>query len=108
ATIANHEQRLNTLETQTNSQFKKLKDDVDQNRKRASVGVAGVAAMANIPQVTDSQTFSVGAGAGTYDGQQALAVGFSARINEHVITKAAVSAGTFGGASVGVGVSYGW
>ncbi len=105
--LANHEQRITELENQNNN-FQNLKDDVDNNRKRAAVGVASVAAMSNIPQVTDSQTFAVGAGVGGYDSQGAVAVGVSARITDHIVTKASVGAGSFGGATYGAGVSFGW
>ena len=105
--LADHEQRITELENQNNN-FKNLKDDVDNNRKRAAVGVASVAAMSNIPQVTDSQTFAVGAGVGGYDSQGAVAVGVSARITDHIVSKASVGAGSFGGATYGAGVSFGW
>lgn len=67
-----------------------------------------MAAMANIPQVIQGQTFSVGAGVGTTDSESALAVGFSARATEHVVVKASVSDDTQQNFVVGGGVSYGW
>lgn len=106
--LSNHEKRITALENESNNNFKNLKNDVDNNRKRAAVGVASVAAMSNIPQVTDSQSFAIGAGVGEYDSQGAVAVGFSARVTEHVVTKASVGAGSYDGATVGAGVSYGW
>nr|DAH54540.1 MAG TPA: YadA-like membrane anchor domain protein [Caudoviricetes sp.] len=75
-----------------NKNFSDLKNKVDANRKRAAAGIAGVAAMANIPEVNSHQTFSVGAGVGGFDGQQAIAVGASARINDNVTVKASVAA----------------
>ncbi|ECN9265174.1 hypothetical protein ZL58_14155 [Salmonella enterica subsp. enterica serovar Typhimurium] len=108
ADIANHEQRIQTLESNTNAKFGQLKSEVDQNRKRASAGIAGVAAMANIPQVIQGQTFSVGAGVGNTDGESALAVGMSARASENVVVKASVSNDTQHNFVVGAGVSYGW
>lgn len=106
--LSNHEERITALENENNNNFQNLKNDVDNNRKRAAVGVASVAAMSNIPQVTDSQTFAIGAGVGEYDSQGAIAVGFSARVTERVVTKASVGAGSYGCATVGAGVSYGW
>lgn len=100
--------QISNLEQSTNQRFSDMGKRVDDNRKRAAVGVAGVAAIASIPQVTDSQSFSIGAGMGDYDNQQSVAVGFSARVSKHIVTKAAVSAGTFGGAAVGAGMSWGW
>ncbi|MEB5889987.1 YadA C-terminal domain-containing protein [Enterobacter roggenkampii] len=94
--LKNHKERITSLENESNNNFKDLKDDVDDNRKH--VGVASVAAMDNIPQVTDSLAFAIGTGVVNYNAQTAIAVGFSAHVTEHVVTKA----------SVGAGVSYGW
>ncbi len=76
--------------------------------KEARAGVAGAMAMSQIPQVGSYGKFSLGAGAGTYVNQQAIAVGFSARLGERVITKAAASADSASnfGAAIGVGVEW--
>lgn len=108
AAIANHEQRITSLESQVNSGFSSLRNQIDKVEKRADAGIAGVAAMANIPQVTNTQTFSVGAGVGARGDQQALAVGFSARVSENVVTKVSVAADTQDKFSVGAGIAYGW
>lgn len=110
AELANHESRLNTLEANSvsSTNFNGLKDRVDENRQRASAGIAGVAAMANIPQVTQGATFSVGAGAGTTDGESALAVGFSARATESTVVKASVSNDSQQNFVVGAGASLQW
>ena len=108
AVIANHEQRITTLEQQTASGFSDLKRQIDDNRKDANAGIAGVAAMANIPQVTANQDFSVGAGIGFRGDEQALAVGFSGRVTENVVTKVAVASDTQSGWTVGAGVAVGW
>lgn len=108
ADIANHEQRITTLESQTNARFGDLKKQIDKNRDRASAAIAGVAGMANIPQVTENATFSVGAGVGNTDGQSAIAVGFSARASQNVVVKAAVSNDTQHNFVIGAGASYQW
>lgn len=108
AAIANHEQRITSLEQQTASGFSDLKRQIDDNRKDANAGIAGVAAMANIPQVTANQDFSVGAGIGFRGDEQALAVGFSGRVTENVVTKVAVASDTQNGWTVGAGVAVGW
>lgn len=110
AELANHESRIQTLEADQGygNRFAKLKNQVDDNRKRASAGISGVAAMANIPQVIQGQTFAVGAGAGATDGESALAVGFSARATDHVVVKASLSDDTQQNFVIGTGVSYGW
>ncbi|WP_158616493.1 YadA C-terminal domain-containing protein [Enterobacter huaxiensis] len=89
--IADNSARLSSLESAANTKFAELIKEVNDNRKRASAGIAGVAAMANIPQVIQGQNFSIGAGAGTTDGESALAVGFSARATEHVVVKASAT-----------------
>ena len=108
AAIANHEQRITSLEQQTASGFSDLKRQIDDNRKDANAGIAGVAAMANIPQVTANQDFSVGAGIGFRGDERALAVGFSGRVTENVVTKVAVASDTQNGWTVGAGVAVGW
>ena len=108
AAIANHEQRITSLEQQTASGFYDLKRQIDDNRKAANAGIAGVAAMANIPQVTASQDFSVGAGVGFRGDEQAIAVGFSAHASQNVVVKASVAGDTQQSWTVGAGVSYGW
>lgn len=110
AELADHESRIDALEANagTGNSFARLKDRVDENRQRASAGIAGVAAMANIPQVTQGATFSVGAGAGTTDGESALAVGFSARATESTVVKASVSNDSQQNFVVGAGASLQW
>lgn len=108
AQLANHEDRLTSLEQQTNKGFSDLKRQIDDNKKDANAGIAGVAAIASIPQVTDKQDFSVGAGVGARGSEQALAVGFSGRITDNVVTKVAVSTDTQSGWTVGAGVAVGW
>ncbi|NIG76641.1 hypothetical protein F3J34_24035 [Klebsiella sp. Ap-873] len=110
AELADHESRLGALEANTvsSSSFNHLKDQVDENRQRASAGIAGVAAMANIPQVTQGATFSVGAGVGTTDGENALAVGFSARATANTVVKASVSNDSQQNFVVGAGASLQW
>jgi len=110
AKLQNHESRIQDLEADRGygSKFNDLKDTVDNNRQHASAGIAGVAAMANIPQVSQGATFSMGAGAGTYDGEQGLAVGASARIGQQVVTKLTVSATTENDFVAGMGAAYEW
>lgn len=106
--LANHEQRLGALESQTNSRFANMDKRIDDVRDRADAGVASVAAMANIPQVTEYQSFAVGAGVGSRHDQQALAVGFSARATSNMVVKASVSTDTTDSFTFGAGASIGW
>jgi hypothetical protein len=100
--------RVAALEQSTNQRFSDMGKRIDDNRDHASAGVAGVAAMANIPQVSQNSSFSVGAGVGSYDGEQGLAVGASARFNQNVVTKASVAATTQDDFVFGAGMSVEW
>lgn len=108
AAIANHETRITSLEQQTSKGFSDLKRQIDDNKKGANAGIAGVAAMANIPQVTANQDFSIGAGVGFRGDEQALAVGLSARASQNVVVKVSVAGDTQQSWTVGAGMSYGW
>lgn len=102
--IANNREAIKSL----NKNFADLKDKVDDNRKKAAAGIAGVAAMAGMPQVEQGKRFMLSAGVGGYDGEQAVAVGFSTRLTHNVVAKAGVSATTQSEVvwSAGAGVSW--
>lgn len=102
------EQRQQSFENSTNKRFSQMDKKIGDNRKVASAGIAGAGAMANIPQVSQGSTFSVGAGVGGYDSEQAVAVGFSARINNNVVTKMSVSTNTQSELLWGAGVGVEW
>lgn len=104
AAIAAQQQELRNV----NKQFSSLKEKVDDNHKKANAGIAGVAAMANIPQVTESARFSLGAGVGFRGDEQAIAVGMSSRLTNNVIGKMSVAADTQSDFTVGAGVAVQW
>ena len=104
AAIAAQQQELRNI----NKQFSSLKEKVDDNHKKANAGIAGVAAMANIPQVTESARFSLGAGVGFRGDEQAVAVGMSSRFTNNVIGKMSVAADTQSDFTVGAGVAVQW
>ena len=108
--LDNHESRIADLEGGKGygNKFNDLKNQVDQNRKHAAAGTSSAMAMANIPQVLQGQTFAVGAGIGGYDGENGVAVGFSARVSESVVVKATVSDDSQQNFGYGAGVSVGW
>lgn len=108
AELSNHEQRIGELEQSTNQRFGSLKNQVERNKKDADAGVAGVAAMASIPQLTEYQTFNIGAGVGSRHDQQALAVGFSARASQNVVIKVSAASDSNSGWTVGAGAAVGW
>lgn len=59
--------------------------------KQIAAGVAGVSAMANIPQVDQNKTFAVGVGLGNFQSQTALALGASYRVAPNAVIKASAS-----------------
>ena len=62
-----------------------------------------------IPSVAPGQRFSLGVGVGGFEGQAALALGGSARVNNNIAIKFGASIPTGGGGSTyGGGVSFGW
>lgn len=72
-----------------------------------SKGVAAATALANIPQVDQGKTYSLGIGYGHYNGENALAVGGSWRYNTDGIVKASLGTGG-SGAVVGIGTAMSW
>lgn len=106
--IGNVENRMNNSDQKNNKRFSDIDKRMGDNRKLASAGIAGAGAMANIPQVTRDGNFMVGAGVGGYDGEQAVAVGFSARVSQAVTTKMTVSTNTQSEVLWGAGVGVEW
>ncbi|XAG95384.1 hypothetical protein MIF8_93 [Erwinia phage MIF8] len=102
--LANHEQRLGKLESGLNSTNKEVQD----NKQKADAAVSAVAAMANIPQVTESARFSAGVGLGTRGSQQAIAVGMSSRLSDSVVGKLSVANDTESQWTAGVGLAVQW
>ncbi|PHI28473.1 YadA C-terminal domain-containing protein [Budvicia aquatica] len=101
---SSNSQRLNNVESHQNQQDRTISD----NKKHASAGISAAFAQANIPQVTESQRFSMGAGVGTYNGEQALAVGASFHASQNTIVKLTVSDDTQSNVGAGAGVAIGW
>lgn len=106
--LSHQEARISALASQDNSEFANLKAEVDNNQSRSDAGIAGVAAMANIPQVQESQHFAMGAGVGGYGSENAVAVGASFHATQNTIVKLTVSNDTQHNFGWGAGTSYGW
>ncbi len=77
-------------------------------------GIAGVAAMNNIPSLESGKQFNLGLGVGGFDGETSFAVGANARVTDNFVIKASASHG-FGGndsnvstTSWGVGGALSW
>ena len=84
--------------------------DIRSNRKLAAQGIAGLAAMTNIPSPAIAGTTSIGAGVGYFDSESAIAIGASHYFENNVSIKGSVASGFNSGKStvVGAGVSYTW
>ena len=90
-------------------EFNRLDRKVNKQGKEARVGIAGANAAAALPQVYTAGKSMVAASAGTFKGQNALAVGYSrASDNGKVILKLQGNANTSGDIGAGVGVGYQW
>lgn len=93
---------------QANRNFQNLRSEVENNKAEARAGVAGVAAMANIPTARTDEHVMIGAGLGTFKGEQALAVGASINLASNIAVKLSVSSATNGDAAAGVGAGIGF
>ncbi|NBU25686.1 MAG: hypothetical protein EBS39_08720, partial [Gammaproteobacteria bacterium] len=80
---------------------------LESTRKDLAGGIASSVAMSNIPNVESGKTFAFGLGVGYFDGESAVAVGASYRVNDSTVLR-----GSFGGTSDktagGVGISVSW
>lgn len=108
ATLDNHEQRIGSLESNTNKKFANLDKRIGDVEDNANAGTAAAFAQANIPQVMAGGEFGIGAGAGTYSGESALAVGASYAPRDNLVLKATVSTDSQHnfGAGAGIMVSF--
>ena len=105
-------QAINAINKAINNQagaFDRLERKINKQGKEARAGIAGANAAAALPQVYTPGKTMVAAAAGTFKGQNALAVGYSrASDNGKVILKLQGNANTSGDVGAGVGVGYQW
>ena len=105
-------QAINAINNAINNQsgaFDRLERKINKQGKEARAGIAGANAAAALPQVYTPGKSMVAASAGTFKGQNALAVGYSrASDNGKVIFKLQGNANTSGDVGAGVGVGYQW
>jgi hypothetical protein len=80
--------------------------------KSVKSGIAGIAAMTNIPLVEQNKKFALGVGVGHYDGATSMALGGSMRLSENAVIKASISNGIAGGTRkstvYGIGAGLSW
>ncbi|ECF1702311.1 hypothetical protein E1B77_15400 [Salmonella enterica subsp. enterica] len=90
-----------------NNRVDRLDNKIDDNRQRASAGIAGAMAMSAIPQNL-SYDFTFGMGMANFDSEQALSAGGYYRINPHVVISLKTSYDTQHNTGVATGMSLGW
>ena len=110
--VANLGTTVNNLNSVVNRQagaIDNLNRKVNKHSKQARAGIAGANAAAALPQAYTPGRAMVAAAAGTFKGQNALAVGYS-RISDNgkIILKLQGNANTSGDVGAGVGVGYQW
>ncbi|TPH20542.1 hypothetical protein EUX48_09230 [Haemophilus haemolyticus] len=117
--VSKNSQNINRVESKVDSlsrvinnhagELNRLDRKVNKQGKEARAGIAGANAAAALPQVYTPGKSMVAASAGTFKGQNALAVGYSrASDNGKVILKLQGNANTSGDVGAGVGVGYQW
>jgi hypothetical protein len=89
-------------------QLDAVANDLHRAEKMLSRGIASTTAIANIPQVDQNKTFSVGVGIGGYNSQNALAVGVSYRFAPNAVLKASVGSASGDKAAYGIGAGWSW
>ena len=100
---------LNSVVNRQAGAIDSLDRKVNKHSKQARAGIADANAAAALPQAYTQGKAMVAAAAGTFKGQNALAVGYS-RISDNgkIILKLQGNANTSGDVGAGVGVGYQW
>ncbi|HMS27629.1 MAG TPA: YadA C-terminal domain-containing protein [Burkholderiaceae bacterium] len=83
-------------------------DQVTKLETKTAGGVAAIAAMASVPQLTAGKNLSVGVGVGSYDGKTAISVGVHKRINESLTARFNLATGMGSGAKPVIGAGAAW
>lgn len=97
--------RVSALENRTSA----LETRVNKLNKNLSAGIAGTAALSMMPTAGEKGAHYITAGAGHYNGQQAIAIGLTGNSNSGKFNyKVGASATTSGSPVVGAGVGFRW
>ncbi len=83
-------------------------DQVTKLETKTAGGVAAIAAMASVPQLTAGKNLSVGVGVGSYDGKTAISVGVHKRINDSMTARFNLATGMGSGAKPVIGAGAAW
>lgn len=106
--IDGDKQTLAASKAYTDSKYGQLSEAIEKNRKESFAGIAAALAASQVPQVTQGSYFSLGAGLGSYQGQNAVAVGMSARLGDNIVSKLTVTGDTQQRTGMGAGFSVEW
>jgi autotransporter adhesin len=105
--ITNVAPGVNPTDAVNMQQLNSLGGTVNNVARKAYAGVAGATALSMIPDVDQGKTIAVGIATGGYEGYNAVAIGFTARLTENLKLRAGASANS-DGYTYGVGLGYQW
>jgi trimeric autotransporter adhesin len=83
-------------------------EQVSKLESKTAGGVAAIAAMASVPQLSAGKDFSVGVGVGSYDGKTALSIGVHKRFNDNMTARFNFASGVGSGSKPVVGAGAAW
>jgi hypothetical protein len=95
-------------DTAIRQDFQAADQRLSQRIEGNTQGIANVTAMASMPALPAGAESGVTAGVGSYNGKNAVAIGFQHRFNANTTFKVAAATGSNGKPAVGTGVSYAW
>jgi autotransporter adhesin len=109
--IASNSQNINVL----SQNLSVLDNDFRNFQTETRRGIAGAVALSSVPQPAAQGEFSLGIGAGSFQGEQSFAIGVSRwltpKINGkkvNVVIRGGASSAGSGTSTYGVGVGIGW
>ena len=105
AVFNDEQRRINAAQARTNAQ---VQQQLDDDRKIASGGVATAVAVASMPALDLGKKIGLGVGVGSYDGRSGVAVGLAARVSEALQFKLNAGTSSEGRAAAGAGGMVAW
>jgi autotransporter adhesin len=83
-------------------------EQISKLESKTAGGVAAIAAMAAVPQLSAGKDFSIGAGVGSYDGKTAVSIGMHKRVNENMTARFNFASGVGSGSKPVVSAGAAW
>ena len=103
------EERFSSGQNSMLNQVREIESKIYDIGKKADASAASAIAQASIPQATKAGAAGIGVGTGVYNGQSAIAVGFSAVTpGESWVFKGSISSNSKGKFGAGAGALYQW